>query len=140
MKKALLAAGLVLVAAATAGCGDDGPPTDASKDHFCGVFDDMLTDLGALDEDAKPADAVKALKKAGGQLAEVGTPEDMPADARKGYELILDEIEQLDEDASKEDVTSLGEDVSDSDQKSMDAYTKYLSETCADEIGGADPQ
>jgi hypothetical protein len=137
MKQALRVASLVLIAGTTVGCGDDGPPTDASQDDFCGVFDQMLTELGALDDDADPAEAVKALKKAGNQLAEVGTPEGMPENARDGYLLILDEIEKLDDDASREDVSALGEDVSDSEEKSMDAYTKYLGDTCADEIGGA---
>jgi hypothetical protein len=140
MKRALLVASLVLIAGTTVGCGDDGPPTDASKADFCGVFDDMLTQLGDLDDDADPAEAVKALKKAGDQLAEVGTPEDMPEDARDGYQLILDEIEKLDEDASRDDVSSLGEDVSSTEEKSMDAYEKYLGDTCADELSGADPE
>jgi hypothetical protein len=140
MKHALMVASLVLVAGTTVGCGDDGPPTDASKDDFCGVFDDMLTELGALDADAKPAEAVKALKKAGDDLADVGTPEDMPEAARDGYELILDEIEKLDDDASQEDVSKLGEDLGDSEQKSMDAYEKYLNDNCADELSGADPE
>jgi len=141
MKQALLVASLVLIAGTTVGCGgDDGPPTDASKDEFCGVFDDMLTELGALAADAEPAEAVKALKKAGDQLAEVGTPEDMSDTARDGYQIILDDIENLDDDATRDDVSSLGGDVSESDKKSMDAYEKYLSDTCADELRGADPE
>ncbi len=55
------------------------------------MFDDMLTELGALDADAKPAEAVKALKNAADDLADVGTPKDMPDNARDGYELILGE-------------------------------------------------
>jgi hypothetical protein len=146
MKRALLVASLVLVAGTVVGCGDDGsgsdasPPTNASKEDFCGVFDDMLTELGALDADAKPAEAVKALKNAADDLGDVGTPKDMPDNARDGYELILDEIEKLDDDSSREDINQLGEDISDAQEKSMAAYEKYLGEECADVLGGADPQ
>ena len=140
MKQALVIASLVLVAGTTVGCGDDGPPTDASKDDFCGIFDDMLTELGKLGPDAEPAEAVKTLKKTGEDLAEVGTPEDMPEAARDGYQFILDEIEKLDEDATREDIGDLGGDATDDEQKSMDAYEKYLQDTCADELGGADPE
>jgi len=146
MKHALLVASLVLVAGTLVGCGDDGPatgaspPTDASKDDFCGVFDHMLTELGALDADAKPAEAVKTLKNAADDLADVGTPEDMPDNARDGYELILDEIEKLDDDSDREDINQLGEDISDVQEKSMAAYEKYLSEECADELGGTAPE
>lgn len=147
-RTALLAASLALVAGTTIGCGgDDGggggaaasdePPTNASTAEFCGGFKDLITELSSLGADAKPAEAVATLKKSGDALGEVGTPEAMPDDARAGFVLVLDEIEKLDDDATREDINGLGADISKDQQTDMDAYEKYLQETCAKELGGA---
>ncbi len=125
----------------TAAGGDGGsdnaaPPTDASTEEFCGNFGDLLADLGKLDPDAEASEAVAVLKEAGDQLAETGTPEDMPEAARAGFDLVLEEIDKLDDDATREDVSNLGADVSPEQEDDMDAYEKYLQDTCADELSG----
>ena len=146
MKIALMAASLVLVAGTAIGCGgDDGegdggaalsPPTSASTEEFCANFGDLLEELGKLGDDAEASEAVAVLKKAGDQLAETGTPEDMPDSARAGFDLVLEEIEKLDDDATREDVSNLGADVSPDQEDDMDAYEKYLQDTCAEELAG----
>ncbi len=129
MKHALLAASLVLVAGTTVGCGG-GAPTDASTDEFCGVFDDFYKVVGELGEDAKDSDVVKALKKTGEDLEEIGTPEDIPDDARAGYELTVKTIAELDEDASEEELNKIEDEFSEEEQKQSDAFDEYLAETC----------
>ena len=96
------------------------PPTSAAASRTCSP---SSSSLGA---DAKPAEAVETLKKSGDDLGEIGTPEDMPDDARAGFELVLDEIEKLDDDATREDINGLGADISEDQQTDMDAYEKYL--------------
>lgn len=129
MKHALLAASLVLVAGTTVGCGG-GPPTDASKEDFCGVFDDFFKTLGEMGEDAGDEEFVKALKDVGEELEEVGTPEDIPDDARRGFEKTLETIAELDDDASQEELDKIEEEFSKDEQKDSDAFDEYLSETC----------
>lgn len=62
MEHALLAANLVLVAGTAAGCGG-GPPTDASKDDFCGVFEDFNKTVGGMDADASQEELDKLEKE-----------------------------------------------------------------------------
>ena len=130
MKAALTIASLALVLTGVSGCGDDGPPTDASATEFCDTLGSFAEEAGALGEDPDPADMVDVLKSAGDEMAETGTPEDMPDDARAGFELVLDAIEELDDGASVEEIQGLGEDLSESEQKESDAFDKYLDETC----------
>ena len=129
MKHALLAASLVLVAGTTVGCGG-GAPTDASTDDFCGVFDDFYATVGELGAEADDADVIKALKKTGEDLEEIGTPKDISEDARAGFELTVKTIADLDEDATQEELDDLEKEFSDEETKQSDAFDEYLSETC----------
>jgi hypothetical protein len=130
MKRALLV-GLVLVAGLLTGCGDDDSSTGASKKEFCGTFDDLVDDFQKLGADAEPAEAVKVLKEAGDHLADVGTPSDMPDDARAGFEYVLDQIDKLDDDATRKEIDQLGADATDQQQADQKAYQDYLNATCA---------
>lgn len=131
MEHALLAASLVLVAGTAAGCGG-GPPTDASKDDFCGVFEDFNKTVGGMDADASQEDFVKAIKDVGKELEEVGTPEDIPDDARRGFEKTLEMIDKIEDDASQEELDKLEKELSDAEQKDSDAFDEYLAKTCED--------
>lgn len=129
MKYALVAASLVLVAGSTAGCGG-GAPTDASTADFCGVFEDFYEKVGELGADAENSDIVKALKETGEDLEEVGTPEDMPDDARAGFELTVETLSGLDEDASEADLEELEKEFTDEETEQSDAFDEYLDKTC----------
>lgn len=137
MKHALLAASLVLVAGATVGCGDGdtsdseaGAPTDASTEDFCGTFEDFYDEVRELGADAKDEDVVKALKGIGEKLDEVGTPEDISDDAREGFELTVEAIDGLEDDASQEDIAKLEDEFSEDETKKTDAFDDYLAKTC----------
>lgn len=129
MKHALLAASLVLVAGTTAGCGG-GPPTDASKEDFCQVFEDFYETASGFDEESSDEDLVKALKKVGEQLEEVGTPEDIPEDARRGFETTIEMINEVEDDATEEELEKIEDQLSDAEQKDSDAFDDYLAKTC----------
>lgn len=136
MKKlALLAASLVLVAGAAAGCGG-GPPTDASTEDFCKSFDDLESSLNELDPEASDGDIVAALKDGVEQLREVGTPEDMPDDAREGYDISTQSILDLDDDAEEADLDKVEEEFSDEEKEQSEAFETYLDENCD---SGSDP-
>lgn len=135
MRTALLAASIALVAGTTVGCGGGeggGAPTDASQADFCGTFEDFYADAAKLGEDSEDSEIVKALKDVGEKLEEIGTPEDISDEAREGFELTVQAIEDLDEDATQEDIEEIDKGFSDDEQKSVDAFDDYLSETCDD--------
>lgn len=85
-KTAALATSLLLVGLGTSACGGGGgssAPTDASMEEFC-------TNFNAIPDDPSADEVQDALK-------EVGTPKDMPGEARKGFELLIDKADELDE-------------------------------------------
>lgn len=146
MKHALIAASLVLVAGTVAGCGDDttssspsassssstptAPPTDATTSEFCDTFKTIGKDVAKLDANAKDADVVAALKKAGSELAAVGTPKDAPADARKGFEITVELIKGIDDKATKAEIGKIDDKLSKTEKSQEDAFNSYVSDTC----------
>ncbi|KRF12433.1 hypothetical protein ASG90_15825 [Nocardioides sp. Soil797] len=110
---ALVGASMALLGGMTA-CG--GPPDDASEKDFCdgwSKFEESSSDF----DDAK--DAVK-------DLEDVGTPKGISDDARKGFEFLVDEIG----DADDEDDLPDDSDLSDDEKKQSEAFSKYVMETC----------
>ncbi|WP_322937373.1 hypothetical protein [Nocardioides bizhenqiangii] len=114
--------------------GDDGPPTDASQADYCEVINDpaYFEDLDADSEDQEIVDAIQAIAD---DLREVGTPEDIPDDARDGFEIQLDAVDDLEADdiavEGEEDPLLAG--LSDADKEKVEAYRAYETETCPDE-------
>ncbi len=137
MKFGLLAASLVLVAGGAVGCGDDGDGGDgggsaadeaASTDDFCAAFQGFEDDLTGLT--GQEENLGEILKKAAQKIADVGTPEGIPDDAKAGLQLTLDALLDLPDDATVEDMAGLEAEFSDADKEKTDAFTKYLAETC----------
>lgn len=128
----------LLVTLALSGCG--GPPADASEQDFC----DAVTDLSwaeGLDEDSSGEDIVDALQEWAATMEETGTPEDIPDDARDGFEITIDELNGLDPDdfENLEDVGSVEDGLADEDQEKVDALDAYKDETCEASGEGTDP-
>lgn len=140
MKHALIAASLVLVAGAVAGCGSDsssqdkaapsGPPTDASVTEFCGTFKTIGQDVAKLGKDAKDSEIVAALKKAGTQLDDTGTPKDIPSSARQGFEITVKLIKDLDSNATQADIGKIDDGLSSTQKKQETAFNEYVAKTC----------
>jgi hypothetical protein len=119
MRGALVGAGLVLMAGVVTGCGGDDAPDDASDKDFC----DSFQRLGSSGDDfAKSKDAFK-------DLEDTGTPDDIPDDAREGFEIILDVANDADD--SKEAAKKV-EELSKDDQKKVEAFTTYTLKKCMD--------
>ena len=138
MKLGLLAASLVLVAGGAVGCGDDGgggsakgdDDSGASTEDFCGAFQAFADDL--TDVTGEEENLGEILKKAAKRIEDVGTPKDIPDDAKEGLQLTLDAIADLPDDASAEDMSTLEDEFSEADKAKTDAFSKYLEETCPD--------
>lgn len=137
----LLAAGLVLIAGGAVGCGDDGgggggDDAPAAKD-FCGALKDFRDDFADADPTKDLKGYIQTLKDAADTLEDVGTPEDMPADARDGFDFYVEKIKGLDENSTLDDLAGIG-DVSDEDQKKLDALDDYVSKACPELDGEPD--
>jgi hypothetical protein len=133
MKLGLLAASLVLVAGGAVGCGgsdDGGGGSDApTAKEFCGALKDFQTQYASSDPTTDLKGYIKTIKDSAARLGELGTPDDMPADAKAGFDLTVKKIKALSDDATVDDLAHLG-DVSDADKKKLDAFGDYVTKTC----------
>ena len=122
MRGALLGAGVVLMVGVLTGCGGDAPddaPEEASKKDFCGAFQKL----------GESGDDFDKSKEAFKDLEDTGTPDDMPDDARAGFELIIDIADEAD---SSEDAEKKVEDLSKDEQKEVEAFSTYTVKKCLD--------
>lgn len=133
----------LLVGAAASACGGgggSGAPSDASKSDFCdtqsSLFADLLPDDMTNPEVPSNEEMAEAVKGWGEKLEEVGTPEDIPDDARQGFEAVIQEAKEIDaEDFTIEKLEELeqgGEDASAEVKEQASAFRDYLTETCGD--------
>jgi hypothetical protein len=128
MKPALLAASLLLVGGAAAGCGG-GAPTDASAEDFCETYNSLFTEMADM-ADASEKEILATIKDWGTRMNETGTPEDISDDARAGFEQTVVMLGDLDEDASQEDFDKVEQELSDEEKKQVDAFDTYTTDTC----------
>jgi hypothetical protein len=133
MRIALGMASLLLVAGGAVACGGDdsgGKAADkgASQKDFCDAFQGFYDDLQGLTGTEKNLGEI--LKKAAKQIEDVGTPDNIPADAKDGLQLTLDAIDELPDDATADDLTNMDSKFSDADQKKVDAFDTYLGKEC----------
>lgn len=131
MKHRLLAASLVLVGGAVAGCGGGGggAPADATEKEFCDGFSSLFTDMSEL-ADADDAAIVKGIKDWATKMEEIGTPESISDEEREGFETSLRLINDLEESATPEDFEKLDEKLSQEEQDAVDAFDTYTTDTC----------
>jgi len=135
-----LTSAVLLVGTVTSACGGGGggAPSDASKDGFCDAANSLMSDL--VPEDLSTAelpsdqDMAKAVKDWGSRMEDVGTPEDISDDARKGFESVVDQAKEIDaSDFSMENLEELekgGADASAEEKKQAEAFGTYLTDTC----------
>jgi hypothetical protein len=125
---------LVLVAATLAGCagctadGADGGGRDSSVAEFCGALGTFRDRVAAADSTDLVA-YIRALKDAARAVQEVGVPDEMPGEAEQGFDLTMQRILDLADDASQADVAALG-DVEPEQQRTLDALEDYIKDAC----------
>ncbi len=133
-RAALTIAGTALVLGSLTGCGssDDGgdaagPPDDASLEDFCTTFSSLTSNLlggGGSDGSAS------SIKDWAADLEKVGTPSEMPADARDGFEILIEQASKIDGDASLQDLQQLEKDVSKKDAEKALAFSTWAVKEC----------
>jgi hypothetical protein len=116
------AAALLVVLGGAAACGSSDSsspaaspsiPTTADKTTFCTT----------LKNSKSPQDAVASLTK-------LGTPSDIDAASRHGFEVLLDEFKALPPSPVPSDLTSLEKKLSATDQKDIQAFGQYVTTEC----------
>jgi hypothetical protein len=155
MKRLSLVAAVLLLVGLLAGCGSSdssasagsdsaggdvasGPPTDASVEDFCTTFLDLIQKASQQGDDVSDAAAVKLAKDAAADLAEVGTPADIPADARRAFEKAIELINSIPDDATRKEMDDIAGELDEGQQKDLQALTTYVTATCMPSMGGSD--
>jgi hypothetical protein len=140
-------AGLALATSLTACGGSDGgdggsgasAPDDASTSDFCDGFNTLFDKVIAQATTGDSSAMITALKDWAGDMEDIGTPSDMPDDARHGFELFIDQAKDLDEDATLDDLQNLGDDLSEGDQADGEAFSDWTTKNCPLDIPSLDP-
>ena len=138
MKLGLLMACLLLVAGGTAACGgDDSSSTkDApSTDQFCAGLKEFQDRFADPDSTKDLKAYIEKLKTAAHKLDDLGTPKGMSSDARAGFQLTVQGIAGLSDDATLDDIANLGN-TGTADQRKLTALDDYVAKTCP-ELDGA---
>jgi hypothetical protein len=134
MRLGLALGGVLLAAPGLISCaGDDGDGSGDGKDdvtveEFCAAaekFENTFTET----DTTNLTEGLGALRDAARELKDVGTPDDIPDDAREGLELTLDKLIALPDDADETDLLDMLDFDEDERAKSM-AFEDYLNTTC----------
>jgi hypothetical protein len=126
VKKTLAVAGLLTLMGGVAACGGGGSssgasgsadgPTDASRTAFCAT----LTSLG---QDTTPQGLAAAFTK-------VGTPSDIDAASRHGYEVLVEHLATMSDTSKASDLGAMEKALSTTDQADVAAFSTYLAKEC----------
>ncbi|HXH80874.1 hypothetical protein [Nocardioides sp.] len=130
IKHAMLTASLVLVGASAVGCGMGGPPSDASEKEFCTAVNSLFDDID-LAEEPSQKETVAAVKKWGKEMEKVGTPKGLSDEGRKGFEVMVEEMAKIEDDATAKELEEIDKDLSKSDNEAVDVFDDYMTETCS---------
>ena len=134
MKLGLALSGLLLALLGLVSCGgDDGEGSgsgkdDVSVDEFCAAAEKFENTFSETDT-TNLAEGLQALKDAAQELKDLGTPADIPDDAREGLALTLDKLIGLPDDADETDLLDVLDFDADEKARSM-AFEDYLNDAC----------
>jgi hypothetical protein len=134
MTRATLAT-LLLTLGLLAGCGEDEPPPRAADDGdgFCSLYIEQMKSQLDLD-DANVEEKVRSAREWADRMRDADLPDDLPAEARRGLERMIETLGELDADATAEELESLGDDFGKQAREEVDAMGGYVLEKCAAEI------
>ncbi len=107
-----------------------GPPSGASVDEFCGAFVDLIQQAREAGAGISDAEAVTLAKQTADKLSKIGTPDDIPADARAAFELAIEKIESIPDDATRKEMDELAGDLTAEQDQNLSALTTYVTQKC----------
>jgi hypothetical protein len=116
--KLMVAAMAVVLAGGLAACGNDTPSSSssASKADFCRTFD-------RLGSDTSPEHAAD-------ELSRVGTPSDIGSSARRGFDVLLDDLRNLPPGAKPGEITQMVKDLPAQDATDVRDFITYYGAEC----------
>ena len=138
-----LTGAVLLVGTAASACsGGSGAPSDATKDRFCEAANSLMSDLVPADTTTpdlpSEEEMAQAVKDWGTRMEEVGTPAGISDEARKGFESVIDQAEEIDAaDFSIDELEELetgGADASAEVKEQAEAFGNYLTDTCGNPL------
>lgn len=136
-RAALTLASTALMLGGLAGCGgSDGgssgsaAPDHASKDDFCRAFNGLFAKVVSEAGSGDTSRAIGAMKAWAADMQAVGTPSDMPDDARHGFEVFVAAARKIDADASLSELTDFGSTLPQGDQADAEAFGAWASTHC----------
>lgn len=125
---------LLLLLGPLAACGEDeSPRAGGGRAEFCSLYVDQMKSQMDLDE-ANVEDKVRSAREWADRMQDADLPDDLPADARRGLDRMIDTLGGLDADASAEELESLGDDFSKEAREEVDAMGGYVLKRCAAEV------
>jgi hypothetical protein len=130
-------AALALLAGGLTGCGGGdaaSAPTDASRGEFCEAYASQIGSLARSAREDGPDRAAEAMRDWSTRAQEIGTPGDMPEDARRGFETIVEEIDALGSGPTQRELDALGEDLGTRAQRDLEAFGEYAVSTCPEAV------
>lgn len=148
LRPLLMTATLVAAGVLSAGCGgNDGgaatakpeeSPSAATTTEFCDAYTSLSE---AFPAGVQPTDkqAVAAIRAWAGTMRSTGTPRGIPADAQRGFDLVLATVGKIEPDATQEDVRKLSDDMTTDQQAESQAFAAYASDTCPMKAPGGTP-
>lgn len=120
-----------LLAFSLTACGGS-PPDDASKGDFC----DGVAKAFDQDFESDPTeDQFNDFKDDVADLGDIGTPENIPDDARDGFEAFVDAVDELDYDDVKDADEDENFGLSDEDEKNFEKLFVYIGTECPEAFG-----
>lgn len=132
-------AALALLAGGLTACGGDDPssaPADASRKDFCEAYASQISALARSAREDGPDRAAEAMRDWSRRAQEIGTPVDMPDDARRGFETIVEEIDALGSGPTQRELDALGEDLGARAQREVAAFGEYAVSSCPEAVEG----
>jgi hypothetical protein len=137
IRSAAVALGLSAALSACAG----GPPSNAEKADFCTAYGEASTALQAAML-APPNEAEwAAIQTEFADLAEIGTPEDTPDQARRGFEVVVDTVADLSHEEAADALA--GQDplpgIKPKQDEQVDEFAEWAGEECATPASDGSP-
>jgi hypothetical protein len=125
---------LLLTFGLLTGCGEDeSPRTGGGRAEFCSLYVEQMKSQMDLDE-ANVEDKVRSAREWADRMQDADLPDDLPAEARRGLDRMIETLGGLDADASAEELESLGDDFSREAREEVDAMGGYVLKKCAAEV------
>lgn len=123
---------LTVAAGVLTGCTSGaGAPADAEEQAFCAdyvTYWELVAEAELNEQGIE--DAARVAREWGRDLELVGTPADIPAEARDGFEVLVEALETIEDDDTQADVNALEEDFSGSETDAVETFIAWANQTC----------